>query len=164
MSLYKYCECGTRFEASRESAKYCSVACSQRAYRERISIKNEQEAYQAAQNAILEEERSLLEQMKAESDRILAEERARQEIINEERRERELRATLEREQKLEKQRKLKVEQREKDRAATEFKSDLYKLGGLVVIGALNYIAKTMQQPQKPEIRPSTSNTDQELPV
>ena len=165
MSFYKSCECGVRFEVQRDSAKYCSVACSQSAYRERISIKKEQEAYQAAQNAIIEEKRILLEQQKAETGRLLAEQRARQEIFNKEKRERELKSELERKQKQERLRKIKADQREKAMKQAELNENLYLLGGLAVIKAINYISETMQkQPEKPEILPITDNSDPESPA
>jgi len=165
MSLFKYCECGNRFEAHRDSAKYCSVACSQSAYRERVLIKQEQEEYEAAQNALLEDQRILLEQKKAETDRLLAEQQAKQELIDQENRERELKSKLEREQKQEKQRKLKAEQHKKDMAATDLRLNLYVLGGIAVIGALSYLAETMQkQPEKHDIPPFTGKKDPESPA
>ena len=162
MSFYKFCECGVRFEAQRDSAKYCSVACSQSAYRQRLLEKREQEAYQTAQNEYNEEMRILLEKQKTKADRLLAEQKAIQEKINEEKRERELKSKFELEQKLERLRKLKEDKRLKAMKEAEFNEKLYLFGGLVVMGALNYISETMQkQPEKPEIMPITGNSGPE---
>lgn len=164
MSFFKFCECGVMFEAERDSAKYCSAACSQSAYRERLLIKQEQEAYQATQNAILERQRRLLEQKNAETERLLAEKQVREEIINREKRERELKSKLEREQKQEKQRKLNEEQHKKDMAAADLRLNLFTLGGIAVIGAINYLAETIQkQPDKPDTPPFTGKKAPESP-
>ena len=165
MSFFKYCECGNRFEAHRDSARYCTVACSQSAYRERLLIKQEQEEYEAAQNAIIEKKRILLEQKKAETDRLLAEQRAKQELIDQEKRERELKSELERKQKQERLSKLKAVQREKAMKQAELNGNLYLLGGLAVIGVINFISEqTQKQPEKPEILPLTGNSDPESPA
>jgi len=162
MSFYKFCECGNRFEAQRDSAKYCSVACSQSAYRLRLVEKLEHEAYQEAKYAIIDAQRILLEQKKAEADRLLAEKQAREEIINEVRRERELKLKLEREQKQERFRKLRADKREKAIKAAELNANLYLLGGLAVLKTLSYISETMQK--QPEILPITGNSDPESPA
>jgi hypothetical protein len=141
------------------------VACSQNAYRERQSIKKEEEAFQAEQDALHEEQRNFLGQKKAEADRLFAEQQAKQEIINKEIRERELKLKLEHEQKQERLRKIKADKRAKAKKNDDLKANLYYFGGLAVIGAMNYLSETMQKlPQTSEIRPLTDNLEPESPA
>ena len=151
MSFYKYCECGNRFEAQRNNARFCSNNCYMRYYRELQVIKLEQQKFNEEQNALLEKERIRLEHNEALMNQLFEQQQAWQEKIAKEKKENELEQRLDYEKRQEQTREKRAEQLKKEKESAELKINLIHLGGIALANGLTYFSETMNnQPLKPE--------------